>query len=376
MIPTPHDALFKAVLGQPEHARGTLRAAVPPVLAEAVDWQTLTLRPGSFVDAALTHQHTDLLYSAIWRERGEALVYLLFEHQSAPPTDGLMAYRLLRYQDRIWERWRADHPGAKTLPMILPIVMYHGVRPWTEPRSFDALLDVPAGVRPAVEPYLVRFSYLLLDLSEISEDELRDGAMRTALVKLVTLCFKHARGSADIVQLLGRWMNVVREVARAPNGLEALAQVMRYILEVNEQVSPEALQALLEREIGPETKDIIVTTGQQLIEQGRQQGLEQGREQGLEQGREQGLEQGREQGIQQGREQGIQQGREQGIQQGREQGIQQGIQALLLRQLRLRFGDAVDTHVEQRIGTASAGQLEIWSMRVISAATLAELFAT
>jgi hypothetical protein len=191
-------------------------------------------------------------------------------------------------------------------------------------------------VRPAVEPYLVRFSYLLLDVSEISDDELRDGAMRTALVKLVTLCFKHARGSADIVQNLGRWMKIVREVARAPNGLEALAQIMRYILEVNEQVSPEALQALLEREIGPETKDIIVTTGQQLIEQGRQQGLEQ----------------------------------------GREQGRQQGIQALLLRQLRQRFGDAVDTHVEQRIGTASVEQLETWSMRVISAATLAELFAS
>jgi hypothetical protein len=103
-----------------------------------------------------------------------------------------------------------------------------------------------------------------------------------------------------------------------------------------EQVSPEALQALLEREIGPETKDIIVTPGQQLIEQGRQQGLEQG------------LEQGR----------------------------QQAIQALLLRQLRLRFGDAVDSHVEQRVATASAEELETWSMRVLSAATLAELFAS
>jgi predicted transposase/invertase (TIGR01784 family) len=274
MISNPHDALFKVVLGQPEHARGMLRAVVPPVLAEALDWQTLTLRPGSFVDAALRHQHTDLLYSATWRNGGEALVYLLFEHQSTPPPEGLMAYRLLRYQDRIWEHWRADHPKAKTLPMIIPIVMYHGVTPWSEPRSFEALLDVPAGVRPAVEPYLVRFTYLLLDLSEMSDDELRDGAMRTALARLAAMCFKHARTSADIVHILGRWMDVVREVARAPNGLAALAQVMRYILEVNQQVRPEALQALLEREIGPETKDTIVTAGQELIEQGRKQGIE------------------------------------------------------------------------------------------------------
>src|SRR5262249_9274439 len=134
MIPNPHDALFRVVLGRPEHARGMLRAGVPPVLAEALDWQALTLRPGSFVDAALRHQHTDLLYAATWRDGGEALVYLLFEHQSTPPTEGLMAYRLLRYQDRIWEHWRADHPKAKALPMILPIVMYHGTRPWSEPR--------------------------------------------------------------------------------------------------------------------------------------------------------------------------------------------------------------------------------------------------
>jgi len=330
MSSAPHDALFKAVLGQPEHARGTLRAVVPAALAEALDWQTLTLRPGSFVDAALTHQHTDLLYSATWRDGGEALVYLLFEHQSTPPTEGLMAFRLLRYQDRIWERWREDHPKAKTLPMIIPIVMYHGVTTWSEPRSFDALLDVPPGVRSAVEPYLVRFTYVLYDLSAIPDDELRAGAM-TALAKLAAMCFKHARRGEDFVQILGRWMDVAREVARAPNGLQALAPVMRYILQVNEHVAPEALQALLERDIGPEAKEIVVTAGQQLIEQGRQE--------------------------------------------GRKEGRQQGFQEVLLRLLRQRFGAQVDVQVEQRILTASVEQIETWSMRVLSAATLAELFA-
>ena len=52
-------------------------------------------------------------------------------------------------------------------------------------------------MRPAAEPYLVRFTYLLLDLSEISDDELRNGAMRTALAKLLAMCFEHARTGAD-----------------------------------------------------------------------------------------------------------------------------------------------------------------------------------
>jgi len=228
MLPTPHDRIFKAVLGRPEHARGMLRTILPPIPADALDWQTLTLRPGSFVDATLTHQHTDLLYSATWRDGSEALVYLLFEHQSTPPTEGLMALRLLSYQDRIWQHWRTDHPKAKTLPMIIPIVMYHGVTPWLEPRAFDALLDVPPDLRPAVEPYLVRFTYVLHDLSRISDNDLREGAMNTALAKLVAMCLKHARTAPDFLQILGRWMNVVREVIAAPNGLEALAQVMRY----------------------------------------------------------------------------------------------------------------------------------------------------
>ncbi|HZJ66140.1 MAG TPA: Rpn family recombination-promoting nuclease/putative transposase [Kofleriaceae bacterium] len=347
MIPNPHDLVFKAVFGQPEHARGMLRGIVPAALAEALNWSTLALQPGSFVDVAFHSQHTDLLYSAGWRESGEALIYVLFEHQSAPPTEGRMAERMLSYQVRIWDRWRADHPKAKTLPMILPIVMYHGASPWPEPRSFDQLLEVPAALRPALEPYLVRFSYLLHDLSQISDDELREGAIRTALAKLVAMCFKYARTRADFIHILGRWMDVAREVVGAPHGLQALALVMRYILEVSEHVEPEELQRLLEREIGPEAKDVIMTAAQRLIEQGRQQGVEQGRQQGVEQGRQQGVEQGR----------------------------QQGVQGVLLRLLRQRFGDAVNVQVEQRIVSASLEQVEAWAGRVLSAPTLAELLA-
>ena len=73
MIPNPHDALFKGVLGTPEHARGVLRTLVPAALAEALDWQTLTLCPGSFVDEALQEQHTDLLYSTAWRDGGDVI---------------------------------------------------------------------------------------------------------------------------------------------------------------------------------------------------------------------------------------------------------------------------------------------------------------
>ncbi len=67
--------------------------------------------------------------------------------------------------------------------------------------------------------------------------------------------------------------------------------------------------------------------------------------------------------------------RQEAIQEGVKQGIQQGECAVLLRLLRQRFGDAVDAHVEQRIATAPIEQIDLWTMRILSAATLAEVFA-
>ena len=328
MSTSPHDALFKAVFGQPEHARGALQSIVPAAVAEVLDWPTLAPCAGSFIDPALSERHTDVLFSVAWRGGGDALVYLLFEHQST--SDDRMAFRLLRYLVRIWDRWLADHPRAKVLPVIVPVVLYHDAKSWSAPVTLDALFDIPEAMRPAITPHLIRFTYLVDDLSDIPDDRLRDRAM-TALGRLVVACFKHARIRANLLEILSGWAEVFREVVLAPHGLEALALVVRYILLVNDHVEPEELQAFLERVAGPEAKDTIMTAGERLIQQGEERGIQ--------------------------------------------KGIQQGERALLLRQLRKRFGDQVDSGVEQRLATASAEQIATWAERVLSAATIPELLA-
>ena len=69
---------------------------------------------------------------------------------------------------------------------------------------------------------------------------------------------------------------------------------------------------------------------------------------------------------------------QEGFQQGERAGFQQGERAVLLRLLRRRFGHEVDVHAEQRVATASIDQVEqveTWTERVLTVATLAELFA-
>ncbi len=62
-------------------------------------------------------------------------------------------------------------------------------------------------------------------------------------------------------------------------------------------------------------------------------------------------------------------------QEGRQEGRREALQDALLYLLRQRFGHEVDAHAERRIATASLEQVETWAKRILTAATLAELFA-
>ena len=113
---------------------------LPAALSARLDWASLALQPGSFIDAELVGRHTDLLFQVQVTGGGAVQIYVLFEHQSI--VDPLMAFREARYMVRIWERWRGNHPGARKLPAIIPIVLFHGPGGWTAPTELQALIDL------------------------------------------------------------------------------------------------------------------------------------------------------------------------------------------------------------------------------------------
>ena len=122
----PNDKLLKATFSVPENARAFFKNHLPPELAVALDWSSLSLEPGSFIDPQFTNSESDLLFH-IRLEQSEAFLYLLFEHQSS--EDPRMALRLLSYILRIWERFAQNHAPPAKLPAILPVVLAQGKRP-------------------------------------------------------------------------------------------------------------------------------------------------------------------------------------------------------------------------------------------------------
>lgn len=267
-----HDALFKKTFSQIEHATGELQAILPPGLTARIDFATLTLCPGNYVDEDLRQRYSDLLFSAELAGK-KALLYVLFEHQSS--VDPLMLFRLLAYMVRIWEAHLQANPEARRLPAIIPVVLHHSHSGWTANVAFEDLLDVDATVLAEIAPYVPHFRCLLDDLGGESEEALRARAM-SALGRLALWCLKNSRDPELLVAQLGRWGELMRQVVRAPNGKAAVGMIFGYMCAVDETFGPDELLRLVAGEVGKEVEEAIVTTADILRAQGRSEGLSKG----------------------------------------------------------------------------------------------------
>lgn len=65
---TPHDAVFKIFLSQPEIARDFIEIHLPPSLKQICNLDTLHLESGSFIEDRLRQYYSDIL-SIRWRRR-------------------------------------------------------------------------------------------------------------------------------------------------------------------------------------------------------------------------------------------------------------------------------------------------------------------
>jgi hypothetical protein len=189
----PHDALVKAALSRPENAIGALRAVLPASLLAQLDLGTLRLSQDSFVSKDLAKLHADLVYEVQLAGRPGLVCFLLYEHQST--IDPVMPVRVLIYLAHAWSYWLETHPNAERVPAIVPVVLYHGERPWSAPASLAEVLDLPeAGIKAAGE-LLPSIRFILDDLCRTPDQDLR---AREAGVfgRLTLLLLKHARSLA------------------------------------------------------------------------------------------------------------------------------------------------------------------------------------
>ncbi|MDG2835163.1 Rpn family recombination-promoting nuclease/putative transposase, partial [Vibrio parahaemolyticus] len=160
---TPHDALFKSFLTHPDTARDFMEIHLPKDLRELCDLDSLKLESASFVDEKLRALHSDILWSVKTRE-GDGYIYVVIEHQSR--EDIHMAFRLMRYAIAAMQR-HLD-AGHKTLPLVVPMLFYHGA---TSPYPFSLnWLDEFAD--PQLAKTLYGCPFPLIDVTVMPDDDI------------------------------------------------------------------------------------------------------------------------------------------------------------------------------------------------------------
>lgn len=166
----PHDKLFKAVFSNVEEAVAFLQLYLPPTVRDLINWSTLRLVEGSFIDEEFAERESDLLYQVeLFDYPQPVLLYLLFEHQSRP--DKWMRRRLLRYIDRTWDESFKLYPEQTELPPVLPLVFYQGESSWNYSTELAELL--PEFARDwSFVPHL---SHILIDQSGMNPQMVAGG---------------------------------------------------------------------------------------------------------------------------------------------------------------------------------------------------------
>lgn len=315
-ISTPHDALFKAIFGMAVHASALLRAALPPSLADWIDWDALEMVSGSVVDELLVQRHGDLLFRVRTGDGSELLLLLMVEHQSR--SEPRMPLRFLGYGTRAWETsMRTGTHSA--LPVIIPVVVSHDPSGWkASPRFQDMFGGAAEDAR--VRAYVPRFRHVVVDLAR--DPTVIRRLRGSPVARLTLLVLRDARSGAlgeAMLAAFDAWSEIERSGAD-----EEIAVVVRYTLEVADVSEHPRILEIAER-VGPRTKEKAMTT---IAEHLRAEGRAEGRVEGLR-------------------------------------------RALLL-QAEARFGP-VDPGTAARVVAADSATLERWLGRVVTARELREV---
>ncbi|HHX3373406.1 TPA: Rpn family recombination-promoting nuclease/putative transposase [Citrobacter freundii] len=250
---TPHDAVFKQFLYHPDTARDFLDIYLPSTLRELCDLQTLKLESSSFIEDSLRASYSDVLWSLKTNE-GDGYIYVVIEHQSSP--DAHMAFRLMRYAMAAMQR-HLD-AGHKTLPLVIPMLFYHGA---LSPYPFS-LCWLDEFDDPIVARQLYSATFPLVDITVIPDDEI----MQHRRIALLELMQKHIR-KRDLMGLVEQLVSLLATGYANDSQLKTLFNYMmqfgntphvdKFIREVAQRV--------------PQQKESLMTIAEVLQQEAKQQ---------------------------------------------------------------------------------------------------------
>ncbi len=179
---------------------------------------------------------------------------------------------------------------AKTLPIILPMVLYHGRKKWEISTRFSTVIDGPYEV---FKEYIPDFKYILFDLSRHTDDQIKgEVQMRVALLLL-----KYIFDPALFEKLPGI-LSLFSQILQQDTGLQTIEALFRYLFSTIEDKNIEKVKDLVKKTLSNDKGELAMgTIAEKFINEGMQKGIQQGIQKGIQQGMQKGIQQGMLQAI-------------------------------------------------------------------------------
>jgi hypothetical protein len=167
----------------------------------------------------------------------------------------------------IWELFLKQNKKAKYLPVIIPLVIYHGRYKWKISKKFISLFKNTTDL----EKYIPDFSYNLYDISHIPDEEIKG----TVKLRILFTALKYIF-TPELKYKVPGIFKLLRELKDKAKGTQYLEVLLRYIGSSARYLTKEELMETVSN-ILKEGGELMQTIAEQWIEQGVEQGIEQGK---------------------------------------------------------------------------------------------------
>lgn len=245
-------------------------------LLKRVDLDSLEPEKDTFIDEKMKEHFSDLLFKAqIGGETG--YFYFLFEHKSYPSDD--IVLQLYRYLGEIFHA-KVNKEKALEVPIVLPLVIYHGKKRWNAPGSLNEMIPGKSKYAADVSKYIPNFEYVLFDFSPWTDAEIYGQAILRAYIMLVKA--NNQSAGEEFVEEFIRIILYLWEIEELEKGIDYLETMLRYVYSTNRKLTDKDMEKVAKRieKTYPEGSETIMTLAEIYMEKGKAEGKEEGKKEG------------------------------------------------------------------------------------------------
>ena len=176
----PHDRLFKRVMSDEANVRQFIKEFLPKDISSQIDLKEMKLIPTEKIKGYNKYYMDIAVECKISDTKGQ--LYFVFEHKSYPDPGVLL--QILSYMTVTWDEQKKKN---KPLIPIIPVVIYHGSSSWNVTTHFQGQFQ---NIGESIKPYIPEFNYVLVNLTQIPNEEIEQRAKDTPLLMASLMIMK------------------------------------------------------------------------------------------------------------------------------------------------------------------------------------------